>query len=302
MQFLVDEPLAGARLDAALATAAPALSRAVARKLCALGAVAVDGVVGDGTLRLRPGSTVCWHDGQLELTLALGLPVVAGDLDFLVLHKPAGMAVHKGPLVEDSVAARLERAFAGAGSGLAQRLDRGASGLLLIGRHHEALRALAAAMERGAIVREYVAIAAGVLPIDERSIDLPLRATDEPRGNLPKVVVDHQHGLPARTLLTVLDRRADCSLLRLRLETGRTHQIRAHLRAIGHPLLGDPRYGDPAANASAHATFGIDRPLLHAVRLAFPHPRTGEPVQAQAFHAPDFARVFRALLQRPAPG
>lgn len=292
----IPESLANARLDAVLHAMQPQLSRTVARQLCELGAVAVDGVRAHATERPRAGSSLQFAAETVALTLQLGLPVQYADPDVMVLHKPAGLAVHAGPLVDDSVAQRLE---ALPGSGLAHRLDRGTSGLLLVGCHAAALRSLAAAMAAGAIAREYLAIAAGVIADDERTIDLPLRATDEPRGNQPKVLVDRDHGQPAITHVHVRDRRADCTLLEARLETGRTHQIRAHLAAIGHPLLGDPRYGDAAANLKAHQTFGIDRPMLHSFRLRLPLPRDGDVIELQAMHEPDFARMFRSLRPRP---
>lgn len=290
----------GERLDALLqgtdCAELGALSQKKSRQLCALGAVAVDDVVADGTMRLRAGSVATFAAEHAALSIDLGVAVVFADDAVLVLHKPAGLAVHTGPLIETSVADALARELPGAG--LAQRLDRDASGLLLCGRTTAALRALGIAMEAGAIEREYLAIVAGEFAGEERTIDLALRVTDEPRGDLPKTVVD-PNGARAVSHIAVVDRRAGATLVRVRLETGRTHQIRAHLAAVGHPLLGDPRYGDRAANDKARATFGTHRTLLHGSRLGFPHPQTGERVEVAAAHPADFARLFPHLRARP---
>ena len=296
-QFAAHGSDVGARLDAFVHRHADALSRHQSRALCAAGGVAIDGVRSEPAARLRDGDVVCWRTANLDLTLQLRLAVVHCAAGVLVVHKLPGVAVHRGPLVADTVAERIAAALPHAG--LAQRLDRLASGLLLFGTEPAALAALSAAMQQDRIERHYLGIAAGHVAGDRRTIDLPLRVTDEPQGDRPKVVVD-EHGQRAVTHLEVVTRSRDATLVRLRLETGRTHQIRAHLAAIGHPLLGDPRYGDRDANASAHRTHGIARVLLHCERLVFAAPGDGARVDVCATVEPDFARLFPQLRRRGA--
>jgi RluA family pseudouridine synthase len=298
----VDAAHDGWRLDALLqgveCEGLGALSQKKAKSLCAIGAVAVDGVRADGTARLRAGSTVTFAAEHAALALQLGIAVAFADASVVVLHKPPGLAVHGGPLVDRSVADALAAHLPGAG--LAHRLDREASGLLLVGRGASVLQYLGGAMEHGTVEREYLAIVAGAFAPEQRTIDLPLRITDEPQGDRPKAVVDTAGGQRAVSHVTVVEQRAGASLVRVRLETGRTHQIRAHLAAVGHPLLGDPRYGDRNANDHARATFGTHRTLLHGERLRFPSPATGEPIEVTAAHEPDFVRLFPHLRARPA--
>ncbi len=300
VELPVPPEAAGERLDALLhGQALPdgsTLSRQKARTLCELGAIGLDGVCAPSTARVDAGQTITWAPTLVALTLQLRLAVAYDDGAAVVLHKPAGLAVHKGPLVEHSVADALARTLPGAG--LAQRIDREASGLLLVGRDPAALRALGIAMEAGAIDREYLAIVHGEVADDHRTIDLPLLVTDEPRGNQPKTIVDAK-GQRSVSHVTTIARRKGASLVRVALETGRTHQIRAHLRAIGHPLLGDPRYGDAAANERARATFGVQRTLLHGARLRFPAPADGALVTVEALHELEFVRLF-PQLGRPA--
>ncbi len=289
-----------ARADAAVHALWPGLSRRTARKLVECGAVgrARDGeapvALASPREALRAGDTLALDPSAVERSIALGLRVVNEDDALLVLEKPAGLAVHGGPLVDDSVAARLAEACPGAG--LAHRLDRGTSGLLLVGRSAAALRGLASDLD--SIERTYTGLVLGVVDRDT-TIDVPLRVLDEPMGAKPKVVPDAAEGQPARTHVRVVARYADASLVELRLETGRTHQIRAHLLHLGHPLLGDPRYGDAARNEWARATLGVARPMLHAARLAFAHPSSGEQVECEAFAPADLARAVAHFRRAP---
>ena len=183
IELTVSQDEAKTRLDA-LVRKHGKLSQKKARMLCAFGGVTVNGVCADAAARVRAGQQVRFDDQEADLTLRLGMPVAYQDDDVLVVHKPPGLAVHTGPLIDLSVAEILERELPG--SGLAQRLDRDASGLLLIGKTQAALSFLGTAMERGDIGREYEAIVNGNLEQDERTIDLPLLVTDEPQGNPPQ--------------------------------------------------------------------------------------------------------------------
>ena len=206
--------------------------------------------------------------------------IVHDDDDLIVLNKPAHLASHGGIGHDhDNLAARL-LAHCGDGGvgrrpGLAQRLDSGVSGLVPCGKHAAALRTMMGPPHGPRLDKTYVALVAGEMEMGVGSIVLPLRSTDQPRGDAPKVVVDFIAGKPAHTDYEVMHASRGRSLLLLTLQTGRTHQIRAHLRAIGHPLVGDPRYGSGEANERARASWGTTRPLLHAACLRMAHPTQG---------------------------
>ncbi len=229
--------------------------------------------------------------------------VVYEDQDLLIADKPAGLPSHPGTKHDrDSLSARIEGYLGAAGAapghkpGLAQRLDAGVSGLIPVGKHAAALRTLAAAVESGKIDKVYLALCAGVVRQDRGAITLALRVDDEPRGDRPRTHPDPA-GLASHTDDVGERRLRDATLLALRIRTGRTHQIRAHLRAIGHPILGDPRYGDATLNRRLRETYGLDRPLLHAAELTLPHPRSGAPVTARAPLPQDFQRLLAALAR-----
>jgi 23S rRNA pseudouridine1911/1915/1917 synthase len=164
------------------------------------------------------------------------------------------------------------------------RLDRGPSGLILAARTDAAHRALAAQLADRTLTRTYLAIVRGSLAGPERVLDGPIGR--HPRDRLRMAVV--AGGRPARTRVRAVDRRGGHTLVQCDLETGRTHQIRVHLAALGHPVVGDDLYGrrrpgDP------------ERPMLHAFRLRFRHPRTGEPMTFEAPPPADFTAFWEGL-------
>ncbi len=197
-----------------------------------------------------------------------GLDVRHIDADLLIIDKPSGLlsVPGRGPGMDDNLASRVQARYPEALT--VHRLDMDTSGLLVMARNAAAHRALGRLFESRQVEKEYIAVVAGRLAESERSIDLPL-ITDWP--NRPRQAVDFVQGKPALTHLAVLsyDATSDTTRVLLKPETGRSHQLRVHLQAIGHPILGDDLYAPPEILAQA------PRLLLHAAAIAFLHPASG---------------------------
>ncbi len=215
-----------------------------------------------------------------------GLRVVHLDEALAVVEKPAGLVVHpapshSGPTLVDELADIL-----GGGDperpGIVHRLDRGTSGLLVVARGEEAHAALQAQVQRREVERVYLALAGGRLGSRTGTIDAPIGRASRQRH---RMAVSGAASREARTHFTVLELLGLESYVEVRLETGRTHQIRAHFAAIGHPLTGDETYGGARR-------YGLERQFLHAHRLAFDHPLGGERL---AFESPLPADLATAL-------
>jgi tRNA pseudouridine32 synthase/23S rRNA pseudouridine746 synthase len=196
------------------------------------------------------------------------LSVVYLDDDILVVDKPSGLlsVAGKDPSLADCLAARANELYPGARN--VHRLDKDTSGVMVLGRTKRAISALGIQFEKRHTRKAYVARVWGRLDSDEGRVDLPL-ATDW--ENKPRQRVDFERGRPAQTDWRVLSRETGASRLRLVPRTGRTHQLRVHMLAIGHPILGDPFYATGEALAAA------DRLQLHAEELGFFHPADGKP-------------------------
>jgi 23S rRNA pseudouridine1911/1915/1917 synthase len=279
--------LGGVRVDRGVAMLAN-VSRAEASALIAAGRVHVDGVavtVGRSLLRQGAHITVAvpedTNDG-VEAEAGVAFAVVHADDQVVVVDKPAGLVVHPGaghqqgtlvggllsrfPELADLVAAGVCPADR---PGIVHRLDKGTSGLLVVARTEPAYRDLVAQLADRSMQRRYLALVEGEVADDRGEVDAPIgRSTRTPTKMAIAV-----GGRPARTGYTVLQRRSGprpTTLLELSLESGRTHQIRVHMAAIGHPVVGDARYGTPDRGLPA------GRFVLHAFQLGFTHPASRE--------------------------
>jgi 23S rRNA pseudouridine955/2504/2580 synthase len=208
------------------------------------------------------------------------LPVVHEDDALLVLDKPSGVAVHGGSGVSFGVIETLRAARPAARVlELAHRLDRDTSGLLIVAKKRSALTALHGQLREGKVLKEYWAVVHGRWAGGERDLRERLHKYVSARGE--RRVAVHREGQEALTHVKPLALAERCSLLELRLETGRTHQIRVHLAHAGHPVVGDTKYGDFERNR-ALAREGAARLQLHARRLAFTHPLTHARLRLQS--------------------
>jgi 23S rRNA pseudouridine1911/1915/1917 synthase len=214
--------------------------------------------------------------------------IVHLDDDFAVIEKPAGLVVHSAPSHRGETLVDLLEGIAGGGEGgrpgIVHRLDKNTSGLMLVARSEAAHGALAAAVKRREVVREYTALIEGHLDSRTGTIDAPL---GRHRRQRTKRAVKGTGSRDARTHFEVIQTLPADTLVHARLETGRTHQIRVHFAAIGHPVAGDPEYG----SAGRH---GLERQFLHASRLEFTHPVTGERLEFTS----DLPADLKAALKR----
>jgi 23S rRNA pseudouridine1911/1915/1917 synthase len=265
---------AGERLDAFLA--GPLGSRAQAQRLIEDGAVRVDGALVPKRHRMSAGETVTVElpaAAAAEPDLAPAAYAVRyEDDDLLVVDKPAGVVVHPARGHASGTLSQALAGVAGGGeegrAGIVHRLDRDTSGLLVVARSAEAHRRLKHALQTREITRGYVALVEGRPPARTGTIEAPIGRDRRVRTRMS---TDTEAPRDAVTHFEVAEALPRTTLLDVRLETGRTHQIRVHLQAIGHPVVGDPEYGTAGR-------LGLGRQFLHAARLAFAQPFTGAPI------------------------
>ena len=310
--FTVEAASAGTRLDIFLGGLPGIASRQMARRLILQGAVTLNGRDGEPSSRLKAGDRIAYllpppEPSPLAPEKA-PLRVLFEDSALIVLDKPSGVAMHPGPGHPQGTLVNFLLAHCGDLSGIGgvlrpgivHRLDKDTSGVVVAAKHDSAHQHLAAQFKAHSVHRQYEALVMGKVPQNAGTIDLPLARMRSNR--FKRAVVEG--GSRAVTHWRVLRRWGAITKLALRLETGRTHQIRVHLSHQGWPVLGDPLYG-----LNRHRGLGLDadlvnllerlgRQALHAAELGFKHPESGETLKFSTPPPPDFEEVTEGLESR----
>jgi 23S rRNA pseudouridine1911/1915/1917 synthase len=293
-EFIVSAAESGGRLDTVLGSRSDLGSRSRVAQLIAAGAVSVDGVARAKSYSVSAGQSLVVTISDLApvdlAPEALDIPIVFEDEWLLIVEKPAGMTVHPSPGHSSGtvVHALLGHGLAGGEAfrpGVVHRLDKDTSGLLVVAKTNEAHRRLVAMLRARTIGRLYLALVQGSLAADTGTIDAPVGRDPVRRTAM---AVGGRGAREARTHFRVLERLRGYSLVEVRLETGRTHQIRVHFQGIGHPVAGDATYGRRDA-------LGVGRQFLHSTRLMLDHPITGERLDFQSALPADLADVLSTL-------
>jgi 23S rRNA pseudouridine1911/1915/1917 synthase len=299
----VPEGLEGERLDSALARLF-GLSRTRAAELVEHGHVRVDGADVTKSDRVRAGS---WLDVELPTPAGpvevvpervQGMIIVHDDADIVVVDKPVGVAAHpspgwSGPTVTGGLAAAgfsVSTSGAAERQGIVHRLDVGTSGVMVVAKSAHAYAVLKQQFRDRTVDKTYHALVQGHPDPTRGTVDAPIDR--HPTQDHRWAVV--AGGRPSVTHYDTLEAFPAASLLEVRLETGRTHQIRVHMSALRHPCVGDLTYG---ADPVLAARLGLTRQWLHAVRLGFEHPKSGEPVEFRSPYPPDLQHALDVLAQ-----
>ncbi len=290
---------AGERADSLLCRLVPGLTRSGAQRLLERGAVTLDGRPVRKNDRPAPGQVleVLLPDPQPIAVLPQNIPldVIYEDGDVIVVNKPVGLVVHPAPghpdgTLVNALLYHCKNSLSGINGelrpGIVHRIDRDTSGLIIAAKNDRAHLALAAQLQDHSLARTYEAVALGGLPEESGTVNAPIGRHPVDRK---KMAIDRRNGREAVTHWSVLARYPGYTHVECRLETGRTHQIRVHLASIGHPLLGDTVYG------AKKPVPGLAGQCLHARRLRFVHPASGETVELECSLPDWFQEILRKI-------
>lgn len=297
--FEITEDLEDERVDKCLSALIDSLSRSYIQKMVREGQVTVNGEIVKGSYRLKAEDIVAFSLPEaVEPDIEpedIALDILYEDTDVIVVNKPKGMVVHpaaghySGTLV-NALMYHCGEQLSGINGvmrpGIVHRIDMDTTGSVIVCKNDAAHQSIAEQLKNHSITRCYHAICLGVLKDDEGIIDMPIGRHPTDRK---KMAVNERNGKRAVTHYRVLRRFEKYSYIECRLETGRTHQIRVHMAAIGHPLLGDETYGN------AKCPFKLQGQVLHAKTLGFVHPTTGEYIEVDAPLPEYFVKLLEKL-------
>lgn len=299
----------GARLDSWLAKEAE-LSRSAAIKLIDEGRVTVNGMPVKKKQLLREGDSVSFELPEpVEYNVEaenIPLDIVFEDDFIIVINKPKGMVVHPAPgnytgTLVNALMYHCKDSLSGIGGvsrpGIVHRIDKDTSGLLVVAKCDEAHAALSEELSYHGIEREYHALVRGGFSYDTGTVSYPIGRHPTDRKKMAVIRDDSHTAREATTHYTVLERFGEVSYLALRLETGRTHQIRVHMSYIGHPLLGDELYGGGKTRFEARHPKLFKGQALHAAKLTLTHPKTGERMTFESPLPEEFTRALTLLSE-----
>lgn len=300
MDFIVDKTDAGKRLDSFLAEKNSAnYTRSFIGKMIEEALVLYNGKSTKASTKIKEGDSILLMEKEPEPLDVKGedipLDIVYEDDDLLLINKARGMVVHPAPghssgTLVNAVISHVGDCLSSINGvlrpGIVHRIDKDTSGLLLVCKNDFSHKALAKQLEEHSITRRYHAICVGRMKEEQGTISAPIGRNEKDRK---QQAINYKHGKEAVTHYRLLENLQNASLVECRLETGRTHQIRVHMKSIGHPLVGDPLYG-PKKNP-----YAMKGQALHAMVLGFVHPRTGEYMEFSADYPEDFKKLLSRL-------
>lgn len=297
-QIIVKENKENKRLDSYIAEKKSELSRTTIKRLLENAQILVNGTKQKASYKPETGDLIQINMPELCKTELVAqdipVPVIYEDKDIIVVNKPKGMVVHPAngnpdKTLVNAILAMCKDSLSGIGGeirpGIVHRLDKDTSGLLIVAKNDLAHINMSKQIQDRQVIKKYIALVRGIVPEDEATIDMPIARSKKDRK---KMAVD-KDGKNAVTHFKVLKRYDKYTLLELKIDTGRTHQIRVHMSYIGHPVVGDTTY------SNGKNEFGIEGQMLHAKYLEFKHPITGETLKLEAPLPQYFENVLKKL-------
>ncbi|WP_424768309.1 RluA family pseudouridine synthase [Paenibacillus sp. sgz302251] len=302
VEWIVEAEQSGERLDKFVTDSIDdaSVSRTQVQEWIKAGAVKVDGKAAKANYKVAESNRIVLQIPELEdaaiIPEAIPLEIIYEDSDLIVINKPRGMVVHPAPGHSSGtlVNALMHHCKDLSGingmirPGIVHRIDKDTTGLLMAAKNDLAHVSLAEQLKEHTVTRKYIALVHGNLPHDQGTIDAPIGRDSNDRKLFTVTERNSRHAV---THFVVLERLGDYTVVELQLETGRTHQIRVHMKYIGHPLAGDPVYG-------RNKTVALNGQALHAALLGFTHPRSGERKQFEVPLPADFEHVLNSLRLR----